>query len=123
MIDPLILIPAQKELRHEWWSAVVRNSICKQIRMLRESRGWTQEQLAEKLGTSQGVVSKLENPNFKNAPTLQTLLKVTGVFDVALMVRFERWSKAVILMADKIVPVPFDQEYDQMTARATAERE
>lgn len=53
----LQLVPVEKELRHEWWSSVLRTSIATQIRAMRENRGWTQAELAKRMGTSQAVVS------------------------------------------------------------------
>ena len=45
------------------------------ITMLREKRGFSQTELAEKLGTTQSVIARLENPNYKGY-TLKTLQKV-----------------------------------------------
>lgn len=104
------LVPVEKELRHEWWSSVLRTSIAAQIKAMRESRGWTQQELAKRMGTTQAQVSMLEKPSPRHPPTINTLLRVAAVFDVALLVRFERWGRAVAIMADGVVPVPFDQE-------------
>ena len=109
-IELMQLVPVQHALRHEWWSSVLRTSIATQIKALRESRGWTQAELAERLETSGPVVSLLENPNSKHPPTIQTLLRVAEVFDVALLVRFTSWGKAVAIMAGAVIPLPYEQE-------------
>jgi transcriptional regulator with XRE-family HTH domain len=54
---------------------------------MREHRGWTQEAVAEKLGTTQNTISRLENPK-TGKPTIKTLLRIARVFDVGLLVRF-----------------------------------
>ena len=57
------------------------------FRKLRESKGFTQEQLAEKLGISRQAISKIElgisKPNVQNAKKLGELLGVnwTGFYD------------------------------------------
>jgi len=54
---------------------------------MREKRGWTQEAMAGKLGTTQNTISRLENPR-TGKPTIKTLLRIARVFDVGLLVRF-----------------------------------
>ena len=49
--------------------------------------GLTQEQLAEKLETSQNAISRLENPK-TSKPMIKTLLRFAREFDVGLLVRF-----------------------------------
>jgi len=58
-----------------------------QLRAIRERRGWTQEKLAEKIGTTQNTISRLENPK-TSKPTIKTLLRLANAFDVGLLVRF-----------------------------------
>jgi transcriptional regulator with XRE-family HTH domain len=52
---------------------------------LRMERGWTQEELAEKMGTYQANISQLEH-GLAN-PTLETLQKLSEVFEVTLEIR------------------------------------
>jgi transcriptional regulator with XRE-family HTH domain len=54
---------------------------------MREKRGWTQEAMAGKLGTTQNTISRLENPR-TGKPTIKTLLRIARAFDVGLLVRF-----------------------------------
>ncbi len=61
---------------------------------MRDQTDWTQEQLAEKVGTNQNAISRLENPNYGKA-TITTLKRIASVFDVALVVRFVPFSQLV----------------------------
>jgi transcriptional regulator with XRE-family HTH domain len=63
-----------------------------QIRAMREKRGWSQQELANKVGMGQARISLLENPNYQNL-SLVTLKRIANVFDVALLVRFVPFSK------------------------------
>jgi len=65
-----------------------------QIQSMRESRGWSQEELARRLGTNRMGVYRLENPNY-GRQTLTTLKKVAATFDVALIIRFVAFSQLV----------------------------
>lgn len=58
-----------------------------------EDRGWTQEELAEKAGTAQPVISKYLK-GYENF-SLKTLEKLASAFDVSLTTRFERFSDLV----------------------------
>ena len=61
---------------------------------MRDQTDWSQEQLAEKVGTNQNAISRLENPNYGKA-TITTLKRIASVFDVALVVRFVPFSQLV----------------------------
>lgn len=54
---------------------------------MRKGRGWTQRELAAHLGTTQGAIARLEDSSYGRV-SLQTLLKLSTVFDVGLNVRF-----------------------------------
>ena len=56
-----------------------------EVLMLRKQRGLTQKELAEKVGTTQAVVSRLENASVK--PSLETILKIAQALDAAVDVR------------------------------------
>lgn len=78
---------SKKPYRDAYVAAEVAHGLSRQIRLLREARGWTQGALAKKLSTTQGVVSRLEDPSYGKY-SMQTLLQVASVFDVALLTRF-----------------------------------
>ena len=43
-----------------------RNRLAEQIAALRQKQGWTQAELARKVGTTQSGIARLENPNYQN---------------------------------------------------------
>jgi len=53
--------------------------------LLRKQRGLTQKELAEKIGTTQTVISRLESASVK--PSLETILKVAEALDAAVDIR------------------------------------
>ncbi|MFP4393784.1 MAG: helix-turn-helix domain-containing protein [Anaerolineales bacterium] len=59
--------------------------LAEDIIRLRMQRGWTQEELARRMGTGQANISLLEH-GLSN-PTLETLRKLSDVFDVELTIR------------------------------------
>lgn len=65
-----------------------------QIRMLRDQAGWSQEELAKRVGMNQNAISRLENPSYGKA-TLTTLKRISSAFDVALVVRFVSFGQLV----------------------------
>lgn len=54
----------------------------------------SQPRLAELVGTTQNQIYRLENPA-TSKPTITTLKKLAAAFDVALVVRFEPFSKLI----------------------------
>lgn len=68
-----------------------------QIRAMRESRGWNQQELADKAGMGQARISLLENPNYDKL-SLKTLKRIANAFDVALIVRFAPFSKLLEIL-------------------------
>ena len=59
--------------------------LAEDIIRLRVERGWSQKELAKELGTWQANVSRLEHGQAN--PTLETLRKLSEVFEVDLVVR------------------------------------
>jgi transcriptional regulator with XRE-family HTH domain len=57
-------------------------SINEKIRLIRETKGFTQEQVAEKLGISSSVYGDIERG--ENDPKLSKLQKIAEAFDVQL---------------------------------------
>jgi transcriptional regulator with XRE-family HTH domain len=81
----------QKNYRDAYVAEHVRRGIAHQIRALRDQRKWNQGRLSQLLGKPQSVVSRLEDPSYGKV-TVQTLLELASVFDVALQVRFISYS-------------------------------
>jgi transcriptional regulator with XRE-family HTH domain len=105
-----------KEIRDSYVSDHISIGIPLQIRALRLQKGreWTQKELADLAGMKQERISAIENPNYKNAFTLSTLLRIASAFDVALIVRFAPISELVkwelSLSPEKLEATSFDED-------------
>jgi ribosome-binding protein aMBF1 (putative translation factor) len=77
MKSPRFAAAFQKELS--------RTQLADQIAELREKRGWTQADLARKVGTTQSGIARLENPSYRNY-SLKTLEKVAQALGARLVV-------------------------------------
>lgn len=78
--------------REAYIHSELTNGLAHQIRIIRQQRGWTQKQLAEKLSTTQTTVSRLEDPSYGRY-SVRSLLALGNIFEVALFVRFLPFSK------------------------------
>jgi transcriptional regulator with XRE-family HTH domain len=105
-----------REYRREF-AADVGTGLAFQIRLLREARGWTQEQLAQKMGKRQETICQWENPNYGRY-TLKTLGELAAAFDVALLVRFAPFGElvewSISLTPERLAPPCFDDELQSM---------
>ncbi|MBB3930949.1 transcriptional regulator with XRE-family HTH domain [Kaistia hirudinis] len=99
--DDFLALLDDKDFRTAFAADHVRSWIATQIRALREQspRKWTQAELAEKMGTRQSVISRLEDPDYGKI-TLATLFEIASALDVPLFVSFVGWSKWLKEMAD-----------------------
>ncbi|MFM0115658.1 helix-turn-helix transcriptional regulator [Paraburkholderia nemoris] len=71
----------------------VEQGLAFQLRELRLERGMTQAELAAQLGLrGQSAIARLEDPAYGKM-SLQTLMKLAEVFDVALLTKFVPFSK------------------------------
>lgn len=68
--------------------------VATQIKVLREQRELTQKQLANELGTSQGVISRIEDAGYASW-NVKTLKKLARVFDVRLKISFETYGSLI----------------------------
>ena len=104
------------DARRGYVEAEVTNSLANQIRVLRQQRKWSQKDLAKFLCTTQGVVSRLEDPSYGKA-SLQTLLCLSTAFDTALNVRFESFGSFFARTHDikpdslKVLPYEVEREF------------
>jgi len=85
---------SDKEYRDIFVSEQINTGLAFQIRTMREKRGWTQSQLGEKAGMAQSRISVMEDANYSRF-SLNTLKRLASAFDVALVVRFEPFSRLV----------------------------
>lgn len=76
-----------KEYRDAYVQQHVRGAIAMQIRAIRKKLGLNQKKFASLIGTTQSVVSRLENTEYGKV-TVQTLLDIAAALDIALNVRF-----------------------------------
>ncbi|MGR8980558.1 MAG: helix-turn-helix domain-containing protein [Gammaproteobacteria bacterium] len=100
MLRALINRLKSKEFRDAFVKAHLTQGLAYQIRDLRIQRGWTQKELAEKLGLKgQSAVARMEDPSYGKL-SLATLIKLSSIFDVALSVRFQSYGKFMIERED-----------------------
>jgi transcriptional regulator with XRE-family HTH domain len=59
--------------------------VAHQIRRLRENKGWSQKELAKKVGCSQQAISAVEQPGYKSH-SLPLLRRIAQVLDVQVVV-------------------------------------
>lgn len=112
-----------KEYRDAFVGAQLRVALPMQCRALRESRGWTQPQLAEAAGMSQPRISEIERPGERRL-NLDTLLRLASAFDVALQVRFVPFSELIdddeSLDAGDFYVASFDEDIEILGRREEA---
>lgn len=80
-----------KEYRHGYVDDFLNTSIATQIKVLRERRDWSQEELADKAGMKQPTISRIENVNYSSW-SINTLRKIAEAFDLTLLVTFESFG-------------------------------
>jgi transcriptional regulator with XRE-family HTH domain len=80
--------------RHEYAEAFTNASIAAQIKSLREADKLSQQQLADKIGTKQSGISRLENVNYASWK-VDTLRKLARAFDLRLRISFEEFGTLV----------------------------
>lgn len=85
-----------KEYRDSFVAANISNTISAQIHTMRESRKWTQTELASRCDMRQSRISALEDPECENVE-IATLRRVASAFDVALLVQFAPFSEIALL--------------------------
>jgi len=81
-----------KATRDAFVSSQMSIPLAFQILALREQRGLTQKQLAEKADMLQPRIAAMERPS-GSEPNLRTLKRLASAFDVALIVRFVPFSE------------------------------
>lgn len=81
-----------EEYRYAYAEDFLNTAIAMQIKVLREQRkNMTQQALAEKIGTKQAGISRLENVNYSAWKT-ETLRKLARAFGVRLKITFEEFG-------------------------------
>lgn len=107
----------------EAFSSDVGTGIAFQVRLMREDREWTQEQLGVKTGKAQPTIAQLEHPDYGRF-SLDSLKRLANAFDVALMVRFVPFSELVDWMVgltpEKQTPLSFEEEQSHVQSTVSA---
>jgi transcriptional regulator with XRE-family HTH domain len=85
---------ANKAYRDAFVGAEISTTLPFQIRSIREKRGWTQGQLAQRSHHAQPTISKMERAGYDQF-TLTTLKRLASAFDCGLLVRFVPFSQLV----------------------------
>ena len=75
------------ELRADYMEASLEQDIAWQVRINREARGLSQDDLASLTGTHQSAISRAEDPAYGKL-SIRTLTKIAHAFDCALLLRF-----------------------------------
>jgi transcriptional regulator with XRE-family HTH domain len=88
-----------KETRHIYVDEFLNAKIATQIKALREQRGWTQAELAEKASMKQERISVLEDVNY-SAWTLNVLRRLAEAFDLRISLTFEDFGSFLSEFAD-----------------------
>jgi transcriptional regulator with XRE-family HTH domain len=104
----------------EVFGTSITGTTAAQIRAMRERRRMSQQELAEEVGMGQARISLLENPNYQGL-SLATLKRIANAFDVALVVRFEPFSKLFKIIDSEteasLAPRGFAEEFGSQPSR------
>lgn len=86
---------SDKEYAHAYMEEFNNMTIAAQIKALREQRGMTQQELAQRSGMKQERISALENVDY-DAWTIKTLQKLARAFDVSVKMSFQAFSEGIM---------------------------
>jgi transcriptional regulator with XRE-family HTH domain len=108
---------ADEEYRDAYVEANIAAGVAHQVRINREARGWTQADLAQRLGSKQSLVSRLEDPDYGRL-SIKTLLSLARTFQCALEVRFVSFSRFLEDHADlsptALVAKPYEADLNEI---------
>lgn len=74
-----------KEFEKDYHRTAAFYRLADEVLVLRKKRGLTQKQLAQMVGTTQAVISRLENASVK--PSFETIVKLAEALEAAVDVR------------------------------------
>ena len=80
--------------RRSYVDSFADSYLATQIKVLREQRGLTQEQLATEVGVRQSQISRWENAN-NSSWQIRTLKRLGAALDLVLVVKFESFGKVL----------------------------
>ncbi len=76
-----------QDFLHEYYRNAAFFRTADQLLAMRKKRGLTQKELAEKVGTTQAVISRLENVSVK--PSLDTIVRIAEALDAVVEVQLK----------------------------------
>lgn len=96
-----------KEFEEGFYTELEKARIAVEIASFREKARLTQKQLAERVGTSQSAIARMENAGYQNY-SLRTLRKIAEILDLELVVSLREKIKeeAGEAPAAKVIPLP-----------------
>lgn len=101
------------EYRHAYANDFLNAFVAAQIKALRDQRGWTQLELAERAGMKQSRISTMENVNYEGW-SVRTLARLAEAFDVTLVVKFAsfgaRLGEMESFAPEGLVVPPFSED-------------
>lgn len=84
---------------------VTVTTVIENIRAIREARGLSQSELAEKLGWKRQAVNRLEDIRSDHNPNLKTLMKIAGALEVKLSEIFQHQDIRNWDLEDKLIAI------------------
>jgi transcriptional regulator with XRE-family HTH domain len=91
LIEELRQSFTDEEYRNAYAESFLNSYVAGQIKVLREEYPMTQGELAEKVGTKQPGIARLENVNY-SAWKVESLRKLARALNVRLRITFEEWG-------------------------------
>lgn len=94
-------LTGSSEYGDAFWEENITTGIAFQVREMRASRGWTQQELGVRAGNmAQERIHHIENPDYGRL-SVTTLKRLASAFHVALEVRFISYSELVDRMLSR----------------------
>lgn len=97
---------ADAEVKAEYDKLADEFSLLDEFLKVRAAQGLTQAQVAEKIGTTQSAVARMESGRGKHSPSLATLTKYADALGCKLEVRLVRRTRSVKILTDRPNPTP-----------------
>lgn len=95
LVKTLVSEFGDKEYAHAYMEEISNIAIATQIKVLREQRNLTQQQLAQAANMKQERICALEDVDY-DAWTIKTLRKLAKAFDLTVKVSFEKFSTGIL---------------------------
>jgi transcriptional regulator with XRE-family HTH domain len=86
----------QAEFRVLFEAQRIKLRIARLIRAARIQRGWTQAELARRIGTTQSVIARLESASDDREPSLRLLGRLAAALGFRLALNFEKAGKSAL---------------------------